>query len=246
MPLTFPSHAAAVLPLKLSRMRLDGVALVVGSAVPDLPYAVQPWIAVDAHAWWAIAWFALPVTLIATLIVRRIAASVAAHMPDLGPWHLHDYGAVSEHRRSLLMTVGCAAAGAATHLAWDVFTHPGIGALNRTALAGQPWWHVLQIASTTIGATVTVLLTLVIGRQRLLLVDGPPTSIATSPLAFWSIAGSVWAVGLGVQSFLPDHEFTNVLGVRLLLVFAGGLALSAGALRYWGPFRVLQTRKGPQ
>ena len=45
MPLTFPSHAAAVLPLKLWRpVRLDGVALVIGSTTPDLPYALSPWI----------------------------------------------------------------------------------------------------------------------------------------------------------------------------------------------------------
>ena len=36
MPATFPSHAAAVLPLKLWRPRwFDGVALVVGSMAPD-------------------------------------------------------------------------------------------------------------------------------------------------------------------------------------------------------------------
>ncbi|WP_367319789.1 DUF4184 family protein [Streptomyces sp. HUAS ZL42] len=41
MPLTFPSHAAAVMPLKIRRPHwFDGVALVVGSTVPDLPYAV--------------------------------------------------------------------------------------------------------------------------------------------------------------------------------------------------------------
>jgi hypothetical protein len=38
MPLTFPSHAAAVVPLKLWRRRwFDGVALVIGSAAPNFP-----------------------------------------------------------------------------------------------------------------------------------------------------------------------------------------------------------------
>ncbi|MFF5265545.1 DUF4184 family protein [Actinomadura viridis] len=41
VPLTFPSHAAAVMPLKFWRPRwFDGVALVVGSTAPDLPFAV--------------------------------------------------------------------------------------------------------------------------------------------------------------------------------------------------------------
>lgn len=53
MPLTFPSHAAAVLPLKLLQpSRLDGVALVIGSTTPDLPYAFSPWITVNTHTWW--------------------------------------------------------------------------------------------------------------------------------------------------------------------------------------------------
>jgi len=43
VPLTFPSHAAAIAPLKLWRPRwFDGVALVVGSAAPDFGYALQP------------------------------------------------------------------------------------------------------------------------------------------------------------------------------------------------------------
>jgi hypothetical protein len=38
MPLTFPSHALAVLPLKIRwPCYFDGVALVVGSAVPVCP-----------------------------------------------------------------------------------------------------------------------------------------------------------------------------------------------------------------
>lgn len=41
MPMTFPSYAAAVLPFKFARRRwFDGVALVIGSAAPDMPYSL--------------------------------------------------------------------------------------------------------------------------------------------------------------------------------------------------------------
>jgi len=52
MPATFPSHAAAVLPLKLWRPRwFDGVALVVGSMAPDLGYPLVGLVSLpDTHS----------------------------------------------------------------------------------------------------------------------------------------------------------------------------------------------------
>ncbi|MFI9531412.1 DUF4184 family protein [Micromonospora rosaria] len=42
MPLTFPSHPAAIVPLKLSRPRwFDGTALIFGSMAPDLAYVLD-------------------------------------------------------------------------------------------------------------------------------------------------------------------------------------------------------------
>ena len=68
MPATLPSHQAAVLGLKLWRPRwFDGVALVVGAAAPDAAYAVTG-LGVDirSHAWHALLWFNLPLTLVLT------------------------------------------------------------------------------------------------------------------------------------------------------------------------------------
>ena len=77
MPLTFPSHAAAVLPLKLWRPRwFDGVALVVGSAAPDFPYALDPYLKIHAHTWWGLVWFCIPVTIAVSWLVRRAAPAV--------------------------------------------------------------------------------------------------------------------------------------------------------------------------
>ena len=71
MPATFPSHAAAVLPLKLWRPEhFDGVALVIGSAAPDLLYAMgrcrPPY--TFGHTWWG-ALASVPATMLATRAV---------------------------------------------------------------------------------------------------------------------------------------------------------------------------------
>ncbi|MEV6985525.1 DUF4184 family protein [Sphaerisporangium sp. NPDC051017] len=125
MPFT-PSHVAAVIPLISStrvRRVLDPWALAVGSMVPDLPMFL-PYL--DAYTRWhspigivtddvaatfvLLALFSLvfrdPLT---ALLPRPMAARVAA-LP--GPsW-----------RRFPAIALG-AAAGAATHVAWDSFTH---------------------------------------------------------------------------------------------------------------------------
>lgn len=93
MPATFPSHLAAVLPLKLWRPAwFDGVALAVGSMAPDLAYALdgfwfeRPMPALPAL--WEVAhspiWFSawgLPVTLLLCHLVRRAVPAVVSHLP---------------------------------------------------------------------------------------------------------------------------------------------------------------------
>src|SRR5689334_2229609 len=115
MPLTFPSHAAAVLPLKAWRPdRWDGTALVIGSTAPDLPYALAPYVDVDAHTIPALLWFCLPVTLALTWVARRWAGPVGAQFGVPVP--------ISAHR--WWVTVWSALVGAASHVLWDSFTHP--------------------------------------------------------------------------------------------------------------------------
>ena len=71
MPLTFPTHAAAVLPLKLWRPRwFDGVALVTGSAAPDV-----------THALWCV-----PIAMVAAWITRRVAPGIAARHGLIRRW----------------------------------------------------------------------------------------------------------------------------------------------------------------
>src|SRR5436305_1049622 len=166
MPATFPSHAAAVLPLKVWRPRwFDGVALVIGSTAPDLGYPLEGFVEVPGTHWPpGLLHWCLPVTLALCWLVRRYAADVAVHLP--GRWFaLPDYGALARVRHRWYVTVWSALLGAGSHLFWDGFTHnPEIGGwavrhipvLSREAAPGGPWWYLLQPVSTVLGGLVAV------------------------------------------------------------------------------------------
>jgi hypothetical protein len=240
MPATVPSHQAAVLPLKLRYPRaFDGVALVVGSAAPDVVYTVDSLgVTVGGHAWHAQFWCSLPLTLVLGWLIRRAAPFVAAHLPDGRPFALRDYGVLATVRHPLRVTVLSALLGAFSHIAWDSFTHPytavlgglsQIPALHRTAFAGQPWWRVLHLVSELVGTAVVLAAAWRIGRGRLLLAwHGPAPDVARRPALFWSVAAVAGAAAFAVAYVVPGMgDGLQVIGTRVLA--AGALALLAGA-----------------
>jgi hypothetical protein len=236
MPLTFPSHAAAVVPIKVAWPdRWDGVALVIGSTAPDLPYALAPYVEFDAHTWPTLVWFCVPITLLGAWLVRRAAPTIAAHLPKLGGFALRDYGSLGAVRHRWYVTVYSAFVGVLTHLVWDSFTHERAThiwtflPLDRIAFAGLPWWHVLQFGSTVVGALVTAVYAWHIGRRHLLLTwHGSPPLISTRPYRFWLVAVVVSGLGLDVIPALAASKLSFVLGVRLLII--GAVSLLAAAL----------------
>lgn len=249
MPLTFPSHAAAVLPVKLRWPdRVDGVALVIGSTAPDLPYALAPYVRLDAHQWHALFWFCLPVGMAAAALTRRAGPAVAAHLPRGGTWNWPDYATIGRTRYRWYVTASCVVFAALTHLAWDMFTHPAAGRwlppLDVVAFAGLPWWHVLQFASSALGAVAAISMVWQVGRQRLLVRHGQPEPFPARPKMFWWTAAGCWAAGIAVQPLLHGHARVNVLGVRLLLVAAIGLLAAAAAVSFAGKGTALTARSG--
>ncbi len=232
MPLTFPSHAAAVLPLKLWRPTwFDGVALVVGSTAPDLPYALGGYVYFDAHNVWALFWFCVPITMLGTVIIRRAAPIIAANLPDAGAWHLQDYGSLGQARYPWYATAACALFGAFTHIFWDSFTHARATfwspSLDDTAFAGRPWWWVLQQVSTIGGAIAAVLMARQIGTRRLLLRSEPGKP---RWYVFWPIAVTLWVIGIASQPLFPAWRHAAVLGVRVLFVTALALLIAAASV----------------
>jgi hypothetical protein len=236
MPATFPSHAAAVLPLKLWRPRwFDGVALVIGSAAPDLLYPLAGVVSLpETHTISGVFWCALPITLVASVLVRRAAPIVAAHLPTEAA---RDYGVLGRVRYRWYVTVWSALLGAASHILWDGFTHdPGghgwaarqLTALQRDGLFGRPWWTVTQVLSTVAGALVVGVLAVHMGRWRLLRRwHGAPPAAPTAPLVFWPVAGLGPVLYLVTWPVLPYRWAPHVQGVRLLWAVAFSLLAAA-------------------
>lgn len=232
MPLTFPSHAAAVMPLKIRRPHwFDGVALVVGSAAPDLPYGVGAPLLTYGHTWAGLVLWGVPLSVVAALVVRRSAPVVAAHLP--GWWR--EYGVLGQVRHRWYVTVFSAWIGAVTHRLWDDVTHDGLAGtslgfavLGKPLLPGLPWWVALHIASTLIGIVGWVWATVHIGRHGLLRRwHGPPPTVVTRPLRFWGSMALATMLGSVACALLPDGRIPVVFFERLLCVCAGGLAFGA-------------------
>lgn len=237
MPLTLPTHPVAVVPLKLWRPRwFDGVALTIGAVAPDLAFAADGYgVTIHSHAWHALLWWALPLTVAGTRLVRWAAPTIAAHLPAGGPLALRDYGALGPARHRRLVTAASALIGAASHIAWDAFTHPTVDGgrvlfpfLHRQAWPGMPWWELLSVASNLVGFAACIALLVHIGRTRLLrrwYGPGPATG-APRPVLFWSVVTVVFALGLASLPLQPVRLMSDQ-AVRVMLFAA--LALVAGA-----------------
>lgn len=240
MPATFPSHAGFVLPLKLWRPAwFDGVALVLGSTLPDLLYVggccgrPQSY----GHTWWG-ALVLVPLGLVLVWLVRWAAPTVAAHLPTAGPLALRDYGVLGLTQPRLWVTVACVWLGVVSHVLTDHVTHAsvpgtgiGISALAAEVVPGVPWWTALHLAGSALGAAAWLAVTVHIGRKRLLVRwHGPAPEVPTRPRLFW---GTVVGVSLGslaavsvlvtpVWSSGPAHQphpvvLTNRVGVAVFL-----------------------------
>ena len=248
MPATFPSHQAAVLPLKLWRPRwFDGVALVAGSAAPDAAYPLAGFVSLpENHTWWGLLWFSLPVAYVATLVIRWAAPGVAAHLPTGGPLRLRDYGVLGLVRHPWYVTVWSILIGAVSHLVWDAFTHPpagsnswGVRAVPWLATTGpwdQQWWFIVQHGSTLVGAVGFAAMLSHIGRTGALRRwHGAPPPVPVAMGRFWGTAAVVLVAVLAPLPLLPFAYSAHVTGVRVL--YAPALALIAGAFAARVPAR---------
>ena len=187
MPVTFLAHQAPVLPLKRWRPGLDGVALVAGSAVPDLARATQHNTAMpylfgwptwfDGHRLDQLVSWCLVVGLLLSWSARRLVLPrLAGHLPDLGAFHLRDLRLVGRVRHRWWNVVLCVQVGAISHVLIDMFTHedravivPGFDQhLFDAAGRSLSVANVLQVVLSLALSAVAVWQMWVIGRERLL------------------------------------------------------------------------------
>ncbi|MGR6320850.1 DUF4184 family protein [Micromonospora soli] len=236
MPLTFPSHLAPVLPLKLWRPHwFDGVALATGAVAPDVGYLFTGTrfdLGLRTHTLGGLLWWCLPVALAYAWIVRRVIAGIAVHLPGERLFGWRDHAALGGVRHPWQVTVCSALIGAFSHVAWDRVTHTErwprlLGIADFHAATGLYWWQFADVLGTLGGAAVVVALA-VWGARRREIFDGvrPPAPPAR-PAVFWAVALSVTALGSLVLSGLPAAVVPAPAGVRLLHLSA--LALIAGA-----------------
>ncbi|MDZ5620439.1 DUF4184 family protein [Nocardioides sp. HM23] len=158
MPMTL-AHPAAVLPLR--RSGLPMIALVAGSMVPDIPLFLS-WVR----------GYEITHSLVGVLVVDVVLASVVVlvwfrwirdAVVDMSPGPVR--ARLAEHvrltSRQWLLVPLAGSVGAATHLLWDSFTHPGRWGprhiewlrTEHADLLGLKW---VQYASGVLGLAVVI------------------------------------------------------------------------------------------
>ncbi|MEU5941936.1 DUF4184 family protein [Micromonospora sp. NPDC047548] len=238
MPLTFPSHLAPVLPLKLWRPRwFDGVALATGAVSPDVGYLFADTrfeLGMRTHTVGGLLWWCLPVALAYAWIVRRTVAGIAVHLPAERLFVWRDYAALGAVRHPWQVTVCSALIGAASHVAWDRVTHTErwlrlVGIEDFHALTGMYWWFFSDLVSTAVGGAVVVALALRAARRGEIFEGVRPPAPTARPAVFWGMALPVSAAGAAVLPLLPAATVPAPAGVRLLHLAALALIVGAGA-----------------
>lgn len=122
MPFT-PSHVAAVLPLRRIGVALPLAALAAGSVSPDAPYFVPGLMTLGQATHHLLAVFSLDVVI--GLLLWAGWRIGAGPLHELAPTSVRERWRPADWRSAPPWTVPVAVAlGAATHVAWDSFTHP--------------------------------------------------------------------------------------------------------------------------
>jgi hypothetical protein len=128
MPATLLSHQALVLPLKLRwPHRFSGLALCIGSMVPDLEFIgrmADDWI--FSHTLTAQLWFTPPVTLLLVWLLAEVMLPALLPLVRDVQWlRLHDLAALRAPRGVREWTVAACSAliGGVSHVLLDAITH---------------------------------------------------------------------------------------------------------------------------
>lgn len=244
MPLTFPSHAAAVLPLMGHRTRfLPPVALVVGTIAPDLGYlfgAHGP----ASHVPSGILTFSLPMGVIfylwlEVLVLPALAQTLPRFLKLDMPAVFRPRGLPATPRGWL--AVGLAIVlGAASHLLWDGFTHNWMWPASllypevTVPLLGRvyPIARVFQYACHLLGGAI------VIAYAYRLYADerAPwlPRWRSIGPWLAWMAIPGALGLGLKLQSWQPVNSLEQTLWIAFWPTVGGmliGMTLYASYLR---------------
>ena len=148
MPLTI-AHPVAAIPLRRPLGRLGVLAaLVIGSIMPDVPlYLPLPLRRNATHSAIGLLWFCLPVGVLAYLLYDRVLdRPLRALMPEALQRRLPRIGRDARPPVWTPAVLVSLLAGAATHVAWDSFTHTGAAVVE--------WFPVLETRLFTVSGYI--------------------------------------------------------------------------------------------
>ena len=221
VPLTFV-HPAAVVPL-LRRRGLVPAALVIGAMTPDFEYFLRlDTVSKVTHTLPGLAYGCVPLGLLALwawqAVIRDpfVAATPTVVRDRVG--HLSSSGV--PHTVWMWLVAGLSVLiGAATHLLWDSFTHPGylpaqwLGLTASSPVLGLPWTSVLQRTSDLAGVIVLVVVIARLPRR--------PVQGSHHPWRFWLVTAlTTLALVAGRTLLQPDWLR---LSTAVATFIAGGL-----------------------
>jgi len=248
MPLTLPSHAAAILPF--TRLRwLPPAALVAGAAAPDLGYLLK---LPGSHTWEGLFLAVLPAGLLLWLwaewLLLPLLREVLPTVGGLRPTRLLATRGASLRPGSLAPGALGVACGAATHLLWDGFTHDGMwpaSQLYPSVTLGLPFGltvaRALQHFSSLVGAVLVLAYWLRAARE--------PAAVGADPgipgdrrrsgpavvLALGVLAVAALQCARELRWTSPETPPSLLLWMGFWAACRGGLAAltAAGALAWW-------------
>jgi hypothetical protein len=170
MPFTF-AHPAAVLPAKyLPEKWVSMSALVVGSITPDLEYFTRMKnLSIYSHTWLGLLCYDMPVgfafifvyhLLIRDGLIRNLPLFLKSRLSRYSGFNWIQY-----LRQNFLVVMISLAAGIATHIAWDGFTHrtgcfvaviPWLKQSTYVEGVGLTHYYILQGISSLVGMTIVM------------------------------------------------------------------------------------------
>ncbi len=212
MPFT-PSHAIVALPF--ARTPIPAGAVAIGAMAPDLPLFFPGTVTYgQTHGFPSLLWASLPLALVLYAVWRlaiRPAAS-ALLLPEALrsriPWTWDRPTRPERPVAAGALVVGAALLGVATHVIWDLFTHPDrLGSQWIPALAdewgpfeGTTW---LQYASSALGLAGLAVWAYLASRKAGVVHRSDPPAVAVVRLVGWLAAAAVlvgsFAVRLGLD-----------------------------------------------
>lgn len=246
MPFTL-CHPAVILPLyRCAPRRTSLAALVIGSMMPDLPYFFVTGASGDfSHTFLGILLYCVPVGALVYLLYHALLReawldwappAIGTRLPAAVPWRPTD-------ARSLAVLLGSLALGAASHVAWDAFTHGHTAVVDRLDVLHAPvmigayvtpLYNLLQHLSTLVGALVIAGYALAwLARTAPLRPDaGRASNRLRAAVVLGIVAAAVIGGLVGLlwrEARTPGHALFNVIVTSMA---AGALAL-VGLCAWW-------------